>query len=800
MRDLTFEISGKPFLNDSEEEMRRVARTLFRQWRRLAGRSGRISILLWIADGSEILEYTGNPADTFEWGYWQGIANPMPMPENPSPEAFHNYNFVPFRYREDAAPRTYGWLKRLIQVLREVGTTECGGKPIRIGAAFDNGPEFSVSDFKYRRHREIAQAHSIYPNSFVTCDSVLHADPKPYAGFPEGIPEGTGIGTFLGRQYAALARDFGFDYLWLSNGMGFGTETWGVTGALFDQHAFYPEKIPEASARMLKFWQELLAELPGAVLETRGSNFPAGVEIATDAAPLGFLYGTGVIAPPVNSPMAAIDFNTGLAIASWMSHIAELPGRDYAFRYYIHDPWFLNSPWLDRYGRNPWDLYPVMTVSRMNGAGEVEPPSRLALLTCDDSYGGMPEQVPDEVIPHVIEAFSSTPDRSGPLLWVYPFAEYSRMRDLPRTFNEDMFIAAAIQDGLPLNTVISTGNFRRVAAKHPEKLTGTIPVVPVTALLEEDIAELLFSFAGRGNFILVYGSGAGIPERLAERIGFRRAAPQRGAARAELFLPGDRTSFSDRLFLHEQFSGGPAVEEALSETRIAAQARFAGGTRLLAERLHPVRPFPAACGGGVPAGESHRVPEAPSELCAAGPDVPVGAADPLESGGGRLGAARRSVRSPADAAPALHRAARRCLPLLRLHAGHHRPPGDPHAARGPGPAGAGAPAEVGSRNLAHSQGIPVRDPRFRAPGGGGRDIREDHVSSAAGNDAADRGPQPAQRRSPLSGASGLLRLGGPPGKNASAVRMGGDAVRPLPAGPRYLRAGQLFMEESTERE
>lgn len=65
---------------------------------------------------------------------------------------------------------------------------------------------------------------------------------------------------------------------------------------------------------------------------------------------------------------------------------------------------------------------------------------------------------------------------------------------------------------------------------------------------------------------------------------------------------------------------------------------------------------------------------------------------------------------------------------------------------------------------------------------------------------ADRGPQPAQRRSPLSGASGLLRLGGPPGKNASAVRMGGDAVRPLPAGPRYLRAGQLFMEESTERE
>lgn len=296
---------------------------------------------------------------------------------------------------------------------------------------------------------------------------------------------------------------------------------------------------------------------------------------------------------PVNSPMAAIDFNTGLAIASWMSHIAELPGRDYAFRYYIHDPWFLNSPWLDRYGRNPWDLYPVMTVSRMNGAGEVEPPSRLALLTCDDSYGGMPEQVPDEVIPHVIEAFSSTPDRSGPLLWVYPFAEYSRMRDLPRTFNEDMFIAAAIQDGLPLNTVISTGNFRRVAAKHPEKLTGTIPVVPVTALLEEDIAELLFSFAGRGNFILVYGSGAGIPERLAERIGFRRAAPQRGAARRNCFCRG---------------TGPPSPTVFSCTNSFPAVRRWRRRCRRRGSRRRPVLPEERGCWRGGTAPSCSSVP------------------------------------------------------------------------------------------------------------------------------------------------------------------------------------------------
>ena len=102
----------------------------------------------------------------------------------------------------------------------------------------------------------------MYPNSVVTCTATLNADPEPYAGFPHGIPQGTSVGTFLGKQYAALAKDVGFDYLWLSNGMGFGTETWGITGMLFDKKQFYPEKAAQAAELMLGLYK-----CPGIVMK-----------------------------------------------------------------------------------------------------------------------------------------------------------------------------------------------------------------------------------------------------------------------------------------------------------------------------------------------------------------------------------------------------------------------------------------------------------------------------------------------------------------------------------------------------
>ena len=119
LRNVTLELSAKPFQNDSEEMMYSVGRTLFRQWAPLTAEADTVSVLLWLADGSEILEYSGDPNQTFEWGYWQGIANPLPPPKNPTAWDKKYLNYYPVKYRPDAAPRTYAWLKRMIEVLRE---------------------------------------------------------------------------------------------------------------------------------------------------------------------------------------------------------------------------------------------------------------------------------------------------------------------------------------------------------------------------------------------------------------------------------------------------------------------------------------------------------------------------------------------------------------------------------------------------------------------------------------------------------------------------------------------------------
>lgn len=568
LKNITLELSGKAFRDESEATMYLVCRNMFKQWRRLIDRADRVSVMLWIADGSEILEYTGNLDQTFEWAYWIGCANPIPLPENYSEELKKHTHFFPKKYFPEAGPRPYSWLKRLIEVIRETGTEQTG-KPVRIGAIFDNGPEFALSDFKYKRHREIAQGSSIYPNSFVTCNSTLHADPQPYAGFPEGIPEGISLGEFLGKQYQVFARDLGYDYIWLSNGMGFGMETWGIKGALFDKKQFYPEKSDVMAETMLKFWRDFTNAAPGVVIETRGSNFSSGVEIATDAAPLREIYHDFKIAPPVNSPWAALNFNSGLELAAWMSHVAELPTDYFPFRFYTHDPWFLNSPWLDRYGREPWDIFLPLSICRINSQGETEVPNSIAILTVDDTYGRMPDQVPNEVIPHLFDAMDNGPDMPGPLLWIYPFDEYNERRNISQIFNEDMFLGETIQNGLPLNSVISTGNFRKIPTRWP----GSIMVAPLTAV--ESCFEALTEALDCGCKLLAYGSLANASERVLVLLGLGRSDEITGEVTVCSSIPGDvfeNNNLSDKVYVFPQFDGGGLVEIASGNTKVVAEA------------------------------------------------------------------------------------------------------------------------------------------------------------------------------------------------------------------------------------
>ena len=635
LRNITLEISAKALVGgaasgraESPSKGPRsvtaacsAARTMFRQWRALADRADQVSVMLFTADGSELLDWSGDFSDTFEWACWCGCANHCPRPENPTPRQRRNTHQFPAKMFPDdvAAPLPYAWLRDAVAAIRDAAR-EVLGREIRVGTTFDNGPEFAISDFKYRRHREVMLGNTIFSGSFLVCSASLHADSRRYAAFPQGIPEGLSVGAFLGAQYRAFARAFGFDYIWLSNGMGFGQETWGVTGALFDKQDFHPERIPDASAKMLGFWRDFFAACPDAVVETRGSNFSAGVEIATDAAPLGPLYAEGRIEPPVNSPWAALNFNTGLELAAWMSHVAELPkGRGFPFRFYPHDPWFMNSPWLDRYAREPWDIYAPLSISRVRADGSVQTPDSVAFLSVDDTLGRMPDEVPRDVAPHILRAFDTAPDRPGPFVWVYPFGEYCDAAPshpdaqalpcaiaLDRIFNEDFFLGEALQGGLPLNTVVSTANWRAWvnggASRPGEPSSAGIFVIPVSALLFAENFAALEAWEACGARFLIYGSLAGAPQAILSRLGLSLAEPLTGefevtcgdAASGRVCgspgacaLPGDFCSvpgtevpgLASRIRVTPAFDGGGLCEapaEGGGELQLAKKPRRSG--------------------------------------------------------------------------------------------------------------------------------------------------------------------------------------------------------------------------------
>ncbi len=527
-KKLDLELSLKPFVDRSHAGIERMAETICRQWEPLIAESERVSLMFWAADGSEILDYNGEMNDSFEWAKWIGVANPHGAPSGLPPElqGIHEH---PRLYREgELKDWTYGEFRELMAILRSVFRRRFG-RELRIGATFDSGPEFALSSFKYQRHPEVCRGFCLGGKTFVCCYTALHADDRAYAAYPSGIPEGEPFGRFLGKQSQKYLTDMGFDYIWFSNGFGFGMETWGATGAIFDGLEFYPEKADEVRRAMYDFWRNFRRECPDFPVETRGTNLSTGMDLSSDATPLREIYReSGDLEVSPNSPWAALNGDFGMELAGWMSHIAELPaGKGYPFRFYIHDIWFMNSPWLDRYGRSPHDIYLPMAVARLDGAGRVQLPDALHMLSIDDSYGRMPDQVPNEVIPHIQDMRRTASDQAGPLVWIYPFDEYHDLvyagDRLEEVFAGDYFIRGAINCGLPLNTVISTGNF----LSAPDAcFRDRILVLPTVVTVNDAVMTRLDAFLKSGGNVLLYGPAhGGAVERL---LGLVSATPLDG--------------------------------------------------------------------------------------------------------------------------------------------------------------------------------------------------------------------------------------------------------------------------------
>lgn len=585
---VSLEVSLKPFWDLSQAGIDRTATELFEQWMPLLRKAGRASVMMWLADGSEILEYRGRPEDTFEWAKWIGMADPHSLSrEQPD---MYDLHARPELYRADAPDMAYADVRRIVAALKRAGE-RLTGAPVEVGATFDPGGEFARSDFKFGRHGEIA-AHRLDGGIFrwVTSTSTLHADSQPYAGFPEGIAEGTPLGTFLGRQAQHFLRDMDMDFLWFSNGFAFAANAWSITGQLFDGEAFDNQRAEALRADILRFWTLFRAECPTYRIECRGSNLGTGMDLSAHGSPLKAIYegGFNLSAPP-NSPWAALDGNYGLELAGWMSHIAELPDSGlFPFRYYTHDPWWLNSPWFDRYGRYPHDIYLPLALARFDGQGRVTKPTCINFLSADTSYGELPDRCPIDVTTHLVKALDDFPDAPGLLTWVYPFDEYDdfvRQNRLGEPFFGDWYVTGAINRGLPVSGVISTGNLATCADTFADAALLS-PVPDAGSPME----AALIAAAMAGAKLLLYGPVDRASERMLAAIGVTRGEAAVGELRLRTDLPGDTSAqgqASDRLEHVPLYSGGALNTRADGQAQVIAEAVDAQGARFAYATFSP---------------------------------------------------------------------------------------------------------------------------------------------------------------------------------------------------------------------
>ena len=78
------EMSLKPFGQLDDDFIRKVCTELFDQYRDLIRHATSVAVMLWAADGSDILEYTGDLDQRMEWCRYVGNPNMKPEDETPA--------------------------------------------------------------------------------------------------------------------------------------------------------------------------------------------------------------------------------------------------------------------------------------------------------------------------------------------------------------------------------------------------------------------------------------------------------------------------------------------------------------------------------------------------------------------------------------------------------------------------------------------------------------------------------------------------------------------------------------------
>lgn len=517
---LTLEMSLKSFRDVSDAGIGSTCRRVAENWERLIERAESVSVLLWVSDGNEIFEWRGDLDEELIWASFIGFCNYGRDDIYPEDNRHYRINqAVPYMAHPPAV--RFRDLKKIIACLRQV-IGDRTGKPVRIGATIDPGPEFAPCRFKVDRHPEVLtpdNRRKVPPMmQFMTHQAVLKADATSYAGFPDGVPEGTSLGAFLGRQFEAAADDLGYDYIWFSNGFGYSHFPWGYRGEAFLGDGFDAEAATVELAKLRAFWEDFRRECPGKTVEVRGTNFSVGMDIASDGcshedvARIG-----GITAPPCNPPWGSRAL--GMEMCSFLSRMA-VPSEHILFRFYLNDPWFVTNAWYDYYNRETFDIYAPMVACRLNATGGVDTPDRLALLTVDTEQGLLLRDEANESTPHFIRALDERADAAPPLVWLYPHEDYHRIlhqgRDeLGLPFAGDWFVTQAINAGLPLSGVVCGNTFVRLEAS--DSLADCVYFAPAPRA-DWCYAGALVRHVRKGGQVFLYGPLDEAPSELLDML------------------------------------------------------------------------------------------------------------------------------------------------------------------------------------------------------------------------------------------------------------------------------------------
>jgi len=517
-------MSIKPFALHGREAFDQTARRVLRSWDKLIDRADEVAALLWVGDSTEILVWSGDMDQPLEWGRYEGFCNLQRKAEPYFPGWFDNR--PPQVFAPGLPELTYADLRDIIAALKRAAL-EVHGVTFHPGMTFDPSPEFSESPFKYDEHVEVLSDHPEGPRRYcqrmVSHQATLHADPRRYAAYPDGIPEGTTMGAFLGGQARHFAEAMGYDYLWLSNGFGFSHYAWHANGDILETDGkWYPDRVPRQLELLKRFWTDFREACPDLPLEFRGTNQSLGVDLSTDAAShelVAELSGSDVGAP--NLPVLQAEL-LARDIATYLTRIAGAPSRRLIYRAYLNDPWHEHNPWHDIYNREPFETFSCMSCARLRGDGSLDVPTDLHILTTDNERGEMPQDDINEVIPGYLRALSHRADAAGPLVLVYPFKDFHRVLEqhpdrLPHLFACDHYLWRSIESGLPLNTVIEADEFAELQQSGGVG-ADRVWIAP-TPVIEGRYERALIQHMRQGGGVLLFGSLAFASDELRGLLG-----------------------------------------------------------------------------------------------------------------------------------------------------------------------------------------------------------------------------------------------------------------------------------------